>query len=93
MFAPTPETMYPGGAKTFVEVAEISDRLDGRSRPGHFRGVARLSPSSSPSFSPTLLSSDKGRRAVAIIQQLVRDLNLDVEIIVAPIVRDPMDWP
>src|SRR5258708_35688001 len=42
VFAPPPEEMYPTGASTFVEVEGIGDRLDGRSRPGHFRGVATI---------------------------------------------------
>ena len=89
VFAPTPEAMYPGGAKTFVEVAEISDRLDGRSRPGHFRGVATVVTKLFTIVQPDLaFFGQKDAAQVAIIQQLVRDLNLDVEIIVAPIVRD-----
>ena len=89
VFAPTPETMYPGGAKTFVEVAEISDRLDGRSRPGHFRGVATVVTKLFTIVQPDLaFFGQKDAAQVAIIQQLVRDLNLDVEIIVAPIVRE-----
>ena len=42
VFAPSPEEMYPAGASTFVEVTGLSDRLDGASRPGHFRGVATV---------------------------------------------------
>jgi pantoate--beta-alanine ligase len=90
LFAPTPETMYPGGTKTFVEVAEISDRLDGRSRPGHFRGVATVVTKLFTIVQPDLaFFGQKDAAQVAIIQQLVRDLNLDMEIVVAPIVREP----
>ena len=42
IFAPSVEELYPGGAATYVEVAGLSDRLDGKSRPGHFRGVATV---------------------------------------------------
>src|SRR5438270_12843682 len=42
LFAPSVEEMYPAGAVTFVTIEEISDRLDGKSRPGHFRGVATV---------------------------------------------------
>src|SRR5580658_3873735 len=42
VFAPSVEELYPGGAATFIEVAGLSDRLDGASRPGHFRGVATV---------------------------------------------------
>jgi pantoate--beta-alanine ligase len=90
LFAPAPEAMYPGGAKTFVEVTEISDRLDGRSRPGHFRGVATVVTKLFTIVQPDLaFFGQKDAAQVAIIQQLVRDLNLDVEIVVAPIMREP----
>lgn len=90
VFAPSPETMYPGGAKTFVEVADLSDRLDGGSRPGHFRGVATVVTKLFTIVQPDLaFFGQKDAAQVAIIQQLVRDLNLDVDIVVVPIVREP----
>ena len=89
VFAPAPEAMYPAGAKTFVEVADLSDRLDGRSRPGHFRGVATVVAKLLAIVQPDVaFFGQKDAAQVAIIQQLVRDLNLDVEVVVAPIVRE-----
>ncbi len=89
LFAPTTEAMYPPGAKTFVEVGEISDRLDGRSRAGHFRGVATVVTKLFTIVQPDVaFFGQKDAAQVAIIQRLVRDLNLDVRIVVAPIVRE-----
>jgi len=90
VFAPTVEAMYPTGAKTTVEVAEISDRLDGRSRPGHFKGVttvvSKLFNIVQPDFA---FFGQKDAAQVAILRRMVRDLNFDLEIVVGPIVREP----
>jgi pantoate--beta-alanine ligase len=90
LFAPSVEEMYPHGAVTFVTVEGISDRLDGQSRPGHFRGVAtvvaKLFHVVEPDFA---FFGQKDAAQVAIIRRMVRDLALAVEIVVCPIVRDP----
>jgi pantoate--beta-alanine ligase len=89
VFAPSVEAMYPAGAKTTVEVSEISDRLDGRSRPGHFKGVttvvSKLFNIVQPDFA---FFGQKDAAQVAILRRMVRDLNFDLQIIVGPIVRE-----
>ncbi len=89
LFAPSVEEMYPTGAVTFVSVEGISDRLDGQTRPGHFRGVAtvvaKLFHIVEPNFA---FFGQKDAAQVAIIRRMVRDLALAVEIVVCPIVRD-----
>ena len=89
LFAPTPEEIYPPGFSTYVNVEGISDRLEGRSRPGHFRGVAtvvlKLFEIAQPDFA---YFGRKDAQQVAVIQQMVRDLNLGVHIVVCPIVRE-----
>jgi len=89
LFAPTPEEMYPAGFRTIVDVERLSERLEGRSRPGHFRGVAtvvlKLLEIVQPRFA---FFGRKDAQQVRIIQQMTRDLNLDAEIVVCPIVRE-----
>jgi len=90
LFAPTAQTMYPAGAVTSVEVHDISDRLDGRSRPGHFKGVTTVVAKLFNIVQPDVaFFGQKDAAQVAIIRRMVRDLNMDVEIAVGPIVREP----
>lgn len=90
VFAPTPDVMYPPGAKTVVEVAEISEKLDGRSRPGHFKGVTTVVAKLFGIVQPDrAFFGQKDAAQVAIVKRMVRDLNMDVEIVVCPIVREP----
>src|SRR5499427_8824524 len=90
LFAPTLEEIYPTGFLTYVNVEGISDRLEGRSRPGHFRGVAtvvlKLFEIVQPHFA---YFGRKDAQQVRLISQMVRDLNLDTEIVVCPVVREP----
>jgi pantoate--beta-alanine ligase len=90
LFAPAPEEIYQPGFSTYVNVEGIGDRLEGRSRPGHFRGVAtvvlKLFEIVQPDFA---YFGRKDAQQAAIIQQMVRDLNLSVRIVVCPIVREP----
>jgi pantoate--beta-alanine ligase len=89
VFAPAVEEMYPPGAATFVNVDEISERLDGRSRPGHFRGVATVVAKLFHILEPDVaFFGQKDAAQVAIIRRMVRDLMFAVEIVVAPIVRE-----
>ena len=89
LFAPPTEEMYPPGARTFVNVDEISERLDGRSRPGHFRGVATVVAKLFHIFDPDVaVFGQKDAAQVATIRRMVRDLIFPVEIVVAPIVRE-----
>src|SRR5882672_11026799 len=89
LFAPTPEEIYPDGFRTYVNVEGISERLEGRSRPGHFRGVAtvvlKLFEIVQPHFA---YFGRKDAQQVRIISEMARDLNLGAEIVVCPIVRE-----
>lgn len=90
VFAPSVEEMYPAGAATWVTVEGLSDKLDGRSRPGHFRGVTTVVAKLFHAVEPdAAFFGQKDAAQVAIIRRMVRDLNLPVEIVVCPIVRDP----
>jgi pantoate--beta-alanine ligase len=90
LFAPTAADMYPPGFRTAVAVEGLSDRLEGRSRPGHFRGVAtvvlKLFEIIQPRFA---YFGRKDAQQVRIIQQIAGDLNLDTQVIACPIVREP----
>ena len=89
LFLPSVEEMYPAGATTWVNVEGLSEKLDGRSRPGHFRGVttvvAKLLNIVQPDFA---FFGQKDAAQVAIVNKMVRDLNFDVRIVVCPIVRE-----
>jgi pantoate--beta-alanine ligase len=90
LFAPSDQEMYPPGATTFVTVEGLSDKLCGRSRPGHFRGVTTVVAKLFNIVAPDLaFFGQKDAAQVAIIRRMVRDLDLDVEIVVCPIVREP----
>jgi pantoate--beta-alanine ligase len=89
VFAPQPEEMYPTGASTFVEVEGIGDRLDGRSRPGHFRGVATIVAKLFHTVGPDkAFFGQKDVAQVAVLRSMVRDLNFDLELVVCPTVRE-----
>ena len=89
LFAPAVEEMYPAGAVTWVTVEELSSKLDGRSRPGHFRGVTTVVAKLFHIVEPdAAYFGQKDAAQVAIIRRMVRDLNLPVEIVVCPIVRE-----
>jgi pantoate--beta-alanine ligase len=90
LFAPSVEEMYPAGAVTWVTVEELSNKLDGRSRPGHFRGVTTVVSKLFHIVEPDVaFFGQKDAAQVAIIRHMVRDLNLPVHITVCPIVREP----
>ncbi|HWG38057.1 MAG TPA: pantoate--beta-alanine ligase [Terriglobales bacterium] len=90
VFAPAAETMYGPGDATRVEVSGLESRLDGGSRPGHFRGVATVVLKLLQLAAPTrAYFGQKDAAQVAVIQRLVRDLFLPVEIVVCPTVREP----
>jgi pantoate--beta-alanine ligase len=90
LFAPAVEEMYPTGALTWVTVEELSGKLDGRSRPGHFRGVTTIVAKLFHAVEPdAAFFGQKDAAQVAIIRRMVRDLNFPVEIVVCPIVREP----
>ncbi len=90
VFAPPVEEIYPDGFRTTVVVEGLSDRLEGRSRPSHFRGVAtvvlKLFDIVEPRFA---YFGRKDAQQLRIIRQMATDLNLSTEIITCPIVREP----
>jgi pantoate--beta-alanine ligase len=90
VFAPPVEEVYPPGFCTFVEVTGLQDVLCGRSRPGHFRGVATVVLKLLNLVQPDVAYfGQKDAQQVRIIRQMVRDLNVPVEVRVCPIVREP----
>lgn len=90
VFAPTTEEMYSPGASTFVDVEGVSGRLDGASRPGHFRGVATVVSKLLNIVGPDqAFFGQKDAAQVAVLKKMVRDLNFPVELVVCPIVREP----
>jgi pantoate--beta-alanine ligase len=90
VFAPSVQEMYPSGASTFVEVDGLSDRLDGASRPGHFRGVATVVAKLFNIFNPErAFFGQKDAAQVAVLRKMVRDLQFAVQLDVCPIVREP----
>lgn len=90
LFAPPAEEIYPPGFRTAVVVEGLSERLEGRSRPGHFRGVTtvvlKLFEIVQPRFA---FFGRKDAQQARIIRQMAGDLNLDAEIVLCPIVREP----
>jgi len=90
IFAPTPEEIYPPGFSTYVNVEGLTDSMEGAHRPGHFRGVATvvtvLLNVTRPDFA---YFGQKDAQQTIVIKRLVRDLGLDTEIIVLPIIREP----
>lgn len=89
LFTPSVEEMYPAGAVTYVTVEGISDKLCGRSRHGHFRGVTTVVSKLFHIVEPDLaFFGQKDAAQVAIIRRMVRDLDFPVEIVVCPIVRE-----
>jgi pantoate--beta-alanine ligase len=89
LFTPEPADVYPAGFRTYVNVEGLSERLEGRSRPGHFRGVTtvvlKLLEIVQPHFA---YFGRKDAQQARIVRQMTHDLNLDAEIVVCPIVRE-----
>jgi pantoate--beta-alanine ligase len=89
VFAPSAAEMYPPGATTLVHVEGLSDKLDGRSRPGHFRGVSTVVAKLFHIVQPACaVFGQKDAAQVAVLRRMVRDLNMGIELLVAPIVRE-----
>ncbi len=90
LFAPEAAEIYPQGFSSYVQVDGLGEKLEGQSRPGHFRGVAtvvmKLLQIVQPNFA---YFGRKDAQQSRIITQMARDLNLDSEIVVCPIVREP----
>jgi len=89
LFAPIAEEIYRPGALTFVEVEGMSNRLDGASRPGHFRGVATVVSKLFIAAEPDkAFFGQKDAAQVAVLRRMTADLLLPVELVVCPIVRE-----
>jgi pantoate--beta-alanine ligase len=89
IFAPSVEEMYPAGAVTYVTVEGLSDKLCSRSRPGHFRGVTTVVSKLFNIVEPDrAFFGQKDAAQSTIIARMVRDLNLPVQVVVCPIVRE-----
>ncbi|EOD00444.1 pantoate--beta-alanine ligase [Caldisalinibacter kiritimatiensis] len=90
VFTPSVEEMYPKGYTTYVEVeGEITNKLCGKSRVGHFKGVTTIVSKLFNIVTPDrAYFGQKDAQQVAVIQKMVRDLNFDIEIIPCPIVRE-----
>ena len=88
-FLPTAEEIYPPGFQTWVEVTELSRGLEGDARPGHFRGVATICLKLFNIVQPRrVYFGQKDAQQVEVIGQMIRDLNLELELRVLPTVRD-----
>jgi pantoate--beta-alanine ligase len=90
LFAPDAKEIYPPGFTTYITVEGLSNRLEGRSRPGHFRGVAtvvhKLFAIAQPQYA---FFGRKDAQQARILQRMLQDLNADVELVLCPIVREP----
>lgn len=90
LFAPDTNDMYPEGYSTYVNVEGITDLLEGKSRPGHFRGVATIVAKLFNITKPHVaVFGQKDAQQVAVIRRMVEDMNVDLELIIGPIVREP----
>jgi pantoate--beta-alanine ligase len=90
LFAPSAEEMYPKGTVSYVTVEGLSEKLCGKSRPGHFRGVTTVVAKLFHIVEPEVaFFGQKDAAQVAIIQRMVRDLNMRVKVVVCPIIREP----
>jgi pantoate--beta-alanine ligase len=90
LFAPDASEIYPPGFSTWVNVEGLSDRLEGKARPGHFRGVATVVLKLLEIVQPhRAFFGRKDAQQARIIRQMARDLHLNSEIVVCPIVREP----
>lgn len=89
LWLPTPEEMYPPGFQTWVEAEEITKPLEGARRPGHFRGVTTVVTKLFNAVQPQMaFFGQKDAQQVAVIRRMVRDLNMPIEIVATPIVRE-----
>jgi pantoate--beta-alanine ligase len=90
VFMPTPEEIYPAGYDTWVEVGGITERLEGAVRPGHFRGVATVCNKLFNIVQPSsAYFGQKDAQQVLVIQKMVAELNMNLEVVVMPTVREP----
>jgi len=87
---PSVAEMYPPGFNSWVEVKKVAERLEGAARPGHFRGVATVVAKLFEIVQPTkAYFGQKDAQQTIVIKKMVADLNMDLQIIVMPTVREP----
>lgn len=90
IFYPAVEEIYPKGYKTYVEVADITERLCGKSRPGHFKGVTTVVAKLFNIVQPDIAYfGQKDAQQAIVIKRMAEDLNMDLKIKVMPIIREP----
>jgi pantoate--beta-alanine ligase len=90
VFAPEDGKMYPPGYQTAVEVGPLTEVLEGAHRPGHFQGVTTVVAKLFNIVQPTrAYFGQKDAQQVAVVRRMMRDLNMNLEIVVGPIVREP----
>lgn len=89
IFAPLKDEMYPAGYKTYVDVVDITNALCGKSRPGHFKGVTTVVTKLFNIVEPDkAYFGQKDAQQVIVLKKMVRDLNMNLEIVTCPIVRE-----
>ncbi len=90
VFMPSVDEMYPPQFNSWVEVGKVTERLEGASRPGHFRGVATVVAKLFHIIQPTkVYFGQKDAQQLLVIKKMVADLNINTEIVTFPIVREP----
>ena len=90
VFIPTPAQMYPPNFSTWVDVENVTQGLEGAHRPGHFRGVATVCNKLFNIVEPTrAYFGQKDAQQCVVIRRMVTDLNMALEIVVVPTVREP----
>lgn len=90
LFAPDEAEVYPGESVTTVEVIGVTDEMEGRHRPGHFVGVATVVAKLFAGLQPDLsMFGRKDAQQLAVLEAMVRDLRFPIEIVEAPVVREP----
>jgi len=89
VFVPSGEEMYPRGFSTWVDVEKVTECLEGASRPGHFRGVATVVAKLFNIIQPTrAYFGQKDTQQAVVIKKMIADLNMNLEIVVVPTVRE-----
>jgi len=89
VFMPGDETMYPAGFQTYITVEKLSRLLEGSARPTHFRGVATIVTKLFNILRPTrAYFGQKDAQQTVVVRRLIQDLNLDVELVICPTVRE-----
>jgi pantoate--beta-alanine ligase len=90
VWIPSAESIYPRGFQTWITVDEVSAPLEGKCRPGHFRGVATIVAKLFNAFTPDkAYFGQKDAQQVAVLKRMVQDLNFPVELVICPTVREP----